>query len=174
MMKSQRFSQSMNKFKVIALLLGLLIVTCNHKKDRLFINPSSQETGLNFNNIITETNDLSILDYLYFYNGGGVAIGDINNDDLPDIFLSGNQVKNKLFLNKGNFKFEDISEKANIQGNSSWNTGAVRETFPKGGGLAAVSSHHGSQSDGSGTTAASLFCGICARNAATGGSPLQY
>ncbi|HMB99975.1 MAG TPA: CRTAC1 family protein, partial [Flavobacteriaceae bacterium] len=65
------------------------------------------------------------LDYLYYYNGGGVAVGDINNDNLPDIFLSGNQVKNKLFLNKGNLKFEDISEKAQIQGNSSWNTGSV-------------------------------------------------
>jgi hypothetical protein len=62
---------------------------------------------------------------MYFYNGGGVAVGDINNDSLPDIFFSGNQVKNKLYLNQGNLKFKDISKKAKIEGNSSWNTGAV-------------------------------------------------
>ncbi|HMC02388.1 MAG TPA: VCBS repeat-containing protein, partial [Flavobacteriaceae bacterium] len=114
----------MNNLKTV-ILLGVLIIGCSSKDDLLFKNPSSEKTGLNFTNSITETNDLNILDYLYYYNGGGVAIGDINNDNLPDIFLSGNQVKNKLFLNKGNLKFEDISEKAQIQGNSSWNTGAV-------------------------------------------------
>ncbi|SFZ92760.1 Repeat domain-containing protein [Flaviramulus basaltis] len=115
----------MNKLKVVILFLGVLIVGCNQKDDLLFKNPSADQTGVKFTNSISETNDLNILDYLYFYNGGGVAIGDINNDDLPDIFLSGNQVKSKLFLNKGDLKFEDISEKAKIQGNSSWNTGAV-------------------------------------------------
>ena len=65
------------------------------------------------------------MDYLYFYNGGGIAIGDINGDELPDIFFSGNQVKNRLYLNRGDLNFEDISEKAGISGNSSWNTGAV-------------------------------------------------
>ena len=89
------------------------------------MNPSEKETGINFTNTLTETNDLNILDYLYFYNGGGVAVGDINNDNLPDIFFSGNQVKNKLYLNKGNLKFKDISVAAGVEGNSTWNTGAV-------------------------------------------------
>ena len=115
----------MNKIKVVILFLGVFIVGCNQKDDLLFKNPSADETGVKFTNSISETNDLNILDYLYFYNGGGVAIGDINNDGLPDIFLSGNQVKSKLFLNKGNLKFEDISEKAKIEGHSSWNTGVV-------------------------------------------------
>lgn len=115
----------MNNFKFIAVLIFLSFVSCNKKKDRLFVNAVSQDTGLEFSNTITETNELNILDYIYFYNGGGVAIGDINNDSLPDIFFSGNQVKNKLFLNKGNLKFEDITDKANVAGNSSWNTGAV-------------------------------------------------
>jgi len=115
----------MNNLKLGILFFGIFIISCSQKDDLLFKNPSSESTGLNFTNVITETNDLNILDYLYYYNGGGVAIGDINNDDLPDVFLSGNQVKSKLFLNKGNLKFEDISEKANVQGNSSWNTGAV-------------------------------------------------
>ncbi|WP_341216052.1 VCBS repeat-containing protein [uncultured Wocania sp.] len=115
----------MNNFKLIIVLIGFLIVSCNEKKDQLFISATSQKTGLNFKNTITETNDLNILDYIYFYNGGGVAIGDINNDSLPDIFFSGNQVKNKLYLNKGNLQFEDITDKAKVGGNSTWNTGAI-------------------------------------------------
>ena len=101
-----------------------MIASCK-KESELFMNPSEKETGINFTNTLTETNDLNILDYLYFYNGGGVAVGDINNDNLPDIFFSGNQVKNKLYLNKGNLKFEDISVAAGVEGNSTWNTGAV-------------------------------------------------
>lgn len=95
------------------------------KEGKLFKNPSPSDTGITFANTITETDDLNILDYLYFYNGGGVAIGDINNDELPDIFFTGNQIKNELYLNKGNLKFENISQKAGVGGNSSWNTGAV-------------------------------------------------
>ena len=110
--------------KAIILCFSLLLLACN-KKELLFKNPTSQETGLNFKNTITPTNELNILDYLYYYNGGGVALGDINNDGLVDIFLSANQEKNKLFINKGDLKFEDISKKANVLGNSSWNTGAV-------------------------------------------------
>ncbi|NJB71107.1 hypothetical protein GGR42_001569 [Saonia flava] len=101
-----------------------LLIGCK-KGGGLFKNPAPEETGISFTNTLTETDDLNILDYLYFYNGGGVAIGDINNDELPDIFFSGNQVKNKLYINKGGLKFEDVSEKAGITGNSTWNTGAV-------------------------------------------------
>lgn len=92
---------------------------------QLFENPSSKSTGLAFTNTLTESDSLNILDYLYFYNGGGVAVGDINNDGLPDIYLSGNQIKNKLYLNKGNLKFEDITQTAQVAGNSTWNTGTI-------------------------------------------------
>jgi hypothetical protein len=98
---------------------------CNTNQDQLFKKLGKEKTGISFSNDLQESDDLNILDYLYFYNGGGVAIGDINNDGLPDIFFSGNQVKNKLYLNKGDFIFEDITEKAGVEGNSSWNTGAV-------------------------------------------------
>ncbi|SIP92919.1 VCBS repeat-containing protein [Maribacter ulvicola] len=99
--------------------------SCKQNSGELFVKRSADDTGIVFENTLTETKDLSILDYLYFYNGGGVAIGDINNDSLPDIYFSGNQVKNKLYLNKGNLKFEEITKNAGVEGNSSWNTGAV-------------------------------------------------
>ena len=91
----------------------------------MFSTPEASETGLKFVNKLSPTEDLNILDYLYFYNGGGVAVGDINNDGLPDIYFSGNMVKNKLYLNKGNLRFEDITEKAGVAGNSDWNTGVT-------------------------------------------------
>ncbi len=112
--------------KQLTLLLSLTILaSCQKKEGTLFSNPDSEETGITFSNDLSPTEDLNILDYLYFYNGGGVAVGDINNDSLPDIFFSGNQVKNKLYLNKGDLKFEDITEKAGVAGSSDWNTGAI-------------------------------------------------
>ena len=95
------------------------------EKDTLFNTPKATDTGLTFVNQLTESDDFNIIDYLYFYNGGGLAVGDINGDQLPDIFISGNQVKNKLYLNTGNLKFEDITATAGVAGNSTWNTGAV-------------------------------------------------
>ncbi|MBZ9630183.1 VCBS repeat-containing protein [Salegentibacter sp. LM13S] len=110
------------------IFLFIFLASCEKEKsseDFLLENLPAETTGLYFSNDLTETNALNILDYLYFYNGGGVAVGDINNDGLPDIYLTGNQVKNKLFLNKGNLQFEDITEKAGVSGLSDWNTGVV-------------------------------------------------
>lgn len=121
---NQRYLPLMSrKFTTVCCLL-LVFFSCK-KEGALFNNPDPETTGIYFANTLTEKDDLNILDYLYFYNGGGVAIGDINGDELPDIFLAGNQVQNRLYINKGNLKFEDITDWANIAGQSTWNTGAV-------------------------------------------------
>jgi hypothetical protein len=123
-MTNPRFLKLMIK-QLLACLFATITIGCQQKDELLFKNVNPERSKVTFQNDVTETDDLSILDYLYFYNGGGVAIGDINNDGLPDIFFSGNQVKNKLYLNKGNLEFQDISEKAKIEGESSWNTGSI-------------------------------------------------
>ena len=115
---------SMNKAVLIFVAFTVLLA-CGRKEGKLFSNPSISETGIDFTNTLVPNEDVNILDYLYFYNGGGLAVGDINGDELPDIYFSGNQTKNRLYLNKGNLKFEDITEKAGVSGNSSWNTGAI-------------------------------------------------
>lgn len=110
---------------IVSFIWLIALLGCREKGGTLFKNPSGEQTGITFTNTLTPSEDVNILDYLYFYNGGGVAVGDINGDELPDIFFSGNQVKNKLYINKGDLQFEDITEKAGVAGNSSWNTGAV-------------------------------------------------
>ena len=115
----------MNKKNILLSLLIFQIFGCTNKEQQLFEILDSSKSGITFENNLTETDDLNILDYLYFYNGGGIAIGDINNDGLADVYFTGNQVKNKLYLNKGNMKFEDITLKAGVEGNSDWNTGVV-------------------------------------------------
>jgi hypothetical protein len=99
-----------------------ILNSCNQKKT-LFTSLSPQQTGIHFKNAINESDSFNILDYLYFYNGGGVAIGDINNDGLQDIYFSSNQGSNKLYLNKGGLQFEDITAKAGVAGKGNWKTG---------------------------------------------------
>jgi hypothetical protein len=92
---------------------------------QLFQVLDSTQTSVGFINRLVPTEKLNILDYLYFYNGGGVSAGDINNDGLTDLYFVSNQGKNKLYLNKGNFKFEDITAKAGVEGFSDWQTGST-------------------------------------------------
>ena len=84
-----------------------------------------ENSAINFENKIIETKNLNVFNYRNFYNGGGVAVGDLNNDGLPDIFFTANQGANKLYLNKGNFQFEDISIKAGFVEKKQWSTGVV-------------------------------------------------
>jgi hypothetical protein len=85
----------------------------------------SSVTNISFENTLENTDDFNMIEYLYFYNGGGVAIGDINNDGLPDIYFSSNQKSNALYLNKGNFTFEDITLSAGVSGVGNWKTGVT-------------------------------------------------
>jgi hypothetical protein len=105
----------------------LVLLSCNNKENQttLFTEVSPAHTHIDFRNDIKEDEQYNILTYEYLYNGGGVAVGDINNDGLPDIIFTGNMTSNKLYLNKGNFQFEDITEKAGVQGRSKWKTGVV-------------------------------------------------
>ena len=101
------------------------LLSCKHKP-ALFVALSSDHTHIHFNNKLTDHDSLNILSYLYDYNGGGVAVGDINHDGLPDIYFTANSKGgNKLYLNKGNFVFEDITQKAGVQGSSDWCTGVT-------------------------------------------------
>ncbi|MBM1105803.1 VCBS repeat-containing protein [Aurantibacter crassamenti] len=103
----------------------LLTTSCKKNEFQLFTKISSNESGITFNNKIVETDSFNILTSEYIFNGGGVAIGDFNNDKKPDVFFTGNQTPNKLYLNKGDFKFEDVSNKAGIEADKYWNTGVA-------------------------------------------------
>jgi hypothetical protein len=93
------------------------------QENTLFVSVSPQKTGVDFINLLTETETFNIIEYLYFYNGGGVAAGDLNNDGLIDLYFSSNQLPNKLFINKGNFSFEDITAASGTASIGPWKTG---------------------------------------------------
>jgi ASPIC and UnbV/FG-GAP-like repeat len=93
--------------------------SCNRHKT-LFETISSEQSGIHFNNQIKESDSLNVLNVSNIYNGGGVGIGDFNRDGLPDIYFTGNLVPNKLYLNKGNFKFQDITAESGADGNGKW------------------------------------------------------
>lgn len=111
---------------LIFLLFSLFLTQCKEKSSpHLFLSIPASKTDVDFDNHLTEDKNFNIIEYLYFYNGGGVACGDINNDGLVDIYFSSNQNSNKLYLNKGNFKFEDITEKSGTKGIGNWKTGVT-------------------------------------------------
>lgn len=110
----------------IILVIGLLQQSCHRDgsgEDTLFTLLPASETGVAFENRLTYDRDFNIYTYRNFYNGGGVAVGDINGDGLPDVYFSANMGPNKLYLNKGNFTFEDITDKAGVAGTRAWSTG---------------------------------------------------
>src|SRR5687768_15142760 len=104
-------------------LIGLF--SCRKQgEEALFKRRSASETGIEFSNSIHENDSVNLLNYEYVYNGGGVAVIDVNVDGLPDLFFSGNMVPSRLYLNKGNFQFTDITHSAGIK-HSNWATGAA-------------------------------------------------
>src|ERR1700682_238803 len=117
----------MNSGKVYLILLPaiFILVSCQQPSE-YFIHLPQSKTHIDFENNLPDDPKLSILSYIYYYNGGGVAIGDINQDGLPDIYFTANtRGHNRLYLNKGNFEFEDITEQAGVAGNSDWCTGVT-------------------------------------------------
>ena len=110
---------------MLSILLLWLLESCNKPDDKLFTSMPVSKTKVNFINSIVESEELNIMRYDYLYNGGGVAIGDINQDGLEDIYFTGNMVENKLFLNKGNLEFEDITVSAGVSGSGGWSSGVT-------------------------------------------------
>ncbi|RYG28394.1 MAG: VCBS repeat-containing protein, partial [Chitinophagaceae bacterium] len=111
-----------------SLLFIITISACTNKPSApasptLFTKMEPARTGIEFSNDLAYDAKFNIYTYRNFYNGGGVAIGDINNDGLPDLFFTANMKDNKLYLNKGNFEFEDITVKAGITKKNGWSTG---------------------------------------------------
>jgi hypothetical protein len=116
------------KKSVSVLFLILLLASCNpdvRKGEHLFTLLPSSSTHIHFNNQLTETEQYNIIEYLYFNNGAGVAAGDINNDGLVDLYFTSNQLPDKLYLNKGDLKFEDITQNAGVAGTGDWKTGVT-------------------------------------------------
>ena len=112
----------------------LLLLICIHlffistlqaQDATLFTRLQPKRTGIDFKNELTESLDQNIIAYEYFFNGGGIAAGDINNDGLTDLYFTGNMVDCRLYLNRGNLKFEDITQKAGVAGHAGWKTGAT-------------------------------------------------
>ncbi|KAA0989806.1 VCBS repeat-containing protein [Dyadobacter aurulentus] len=109
----------------VTLLLASFSCETTEKPEGLFKELDASETGIDFVNKVEDSEDVNIFNYRNFYNGGGVAIGDINNDGLADIYFTANMGENKLYINKGNWKFEDVTEKAGVGEPSKWSTGVV-------------------------------------------------
>ena len=109
----------------IIIAICWLFSSCTQEKNKPALFELTKNTGIEFTNSVINNKDFNIFSYRNFYNGGGAAIGDINNDGLSDVFFTANMGSNKLFLNKGNWNFEDISVKAGIEGKNQWNTGVV-------------------------------------------------
>ncbi|XMO88037.1 VCBS repeat-containing protein [Algibacter sp. AS12] len=121
-----------NRVLKLVTCLALLMLFFNCEKEEkttasktIFETLDASISGIDFSNTLIENDSLNYFTYSYLYMGGGVAVGDINNDGLKDIFFTGNQVSNKLYLNKGNLKFEDVTQNAGVSGDNRWYTGVT-------------------------------------------------
>src|SRR5690606_10788802 len=112
--------------KLYLLLTAALILSCQQvDHNKMFSLMPSNKTGITFKPILKETDEFNILTYGYIYNGGGVSAGDVNNDGLTDLYFTGSMVGSRLYINKGNFNFEEIAQKAGVFADGLWNTGTT-------------------------------------------------
>jgi hypothetical protein len=113
---------------IFTLFLFILFFSCSKEEittNTLFSLVNTSKTNIHFTNSVKENLYFNFLNYAYIYNGGGVAVGDINNDGLEDIYFTSNQESNKIYLNKGDFEFKDITEKAGVSDKIGWTTGVT-------------------------------------------------
>jgi hypothetical protein len=141
-----------NSIKLSYTFLFLVLISACSKETKkeqttIFNQISHTSSGIDFKNTLIENDSINYFTYSYLYMGGGVSVGDINNDGLSDLYFTGNQVSNKLFLNKGNLKFEDITEKAGVSGSKDWQTGVTMADVNNDGFLDIYSSVSGKFGD---------------------------
>ncbi len=110
--------------KLIAFFFLLLLVSCNTNQPALFVQRPASYTGIEFNNKVAENDSVNPLDLEFMYNGGGVAVGDFNKDGLPDLYFTASTTSNRLYLNRGNFKFKDVTTEAKVGGAGEWSNAA--------------------------------------------------
>ena len=115
----------MKRISGLFLSVFILITACNEKNEKLFNKVDSSHSGIYFKNLLIDTPELNILNYLYYYNGAGVASADFNNDGLADLYFSSNQGEDKLYINKGGLKFEDVTKAAQIDNSGNWTAGVT-------------------------------------------------
>lgn len=129
--KKENWTTGYVKLWVVLGMTAFILASCDSAAEHpanenpLFSEVPTSQSGIDFVNKIQHSEQFNIFSYRNFYNGAGAAIGDINNDGLADIYLTRNQGENKLFLNKGNLQFEDVTEKAGVGGTRAWSTGVV-------------------------------------------------
>ncbi len=121
-----QLSAMQTSIRFLSIIVVFLFISCTQEDNsKMFTLLSPKTTGVTFKNVLQETKEFNVLEYSYLYNGGGLAIGDVNNDGLSDIYFTGNMVGSHLYINQGDFEFEEIAKEAGVFAEGLWNTGTT-------------------------------------------------